>query len=78
MGLGKAARGIVTKPLLSLVLETLGRMPSEDDDPFLYENLEISPKTVENGKLTEVIVHILDDDELSAYKADDDREGARV
>ena len=78
MGLGKAARGIVTKPLLSLVLETLGRMPGEDDDPFLYENLEISPKTVENGKLTEVIVHILDDDELSAYKADDDREGARV
>ena len=77
MGLGKAARGIVTKPLLSLVLETLGRMPSEDDDPFLYENLEISPKTVENGRLTEVIVHILDDDELSAYKADD-REEARV
>ena len=77
MGLGKAARGIVTKPLLSLVLETLGRMPSEDDAPFLYENLEISPKTVENGRLTEVIVHILDDDELSAYKADD-REEARV
>lgn len=70
MGIGKAARGIATKPLLSLVLETLGRMPGEDEEPFLYENLEITPKTVENGRLTEVVIHILEDEELSAYKAD--------
>lgn len=70
MGIGKAARGISTKPLLSLVLETLGRMPGEDEEPFLYENLEITPKTVENGRLTEVVIHILEDEELSAYKAD--------
>ena len=78
MGIGKAARGIANKPLLSLVLETLGRMPSEDEKPFLYENLEITPKTVENGRLTEVIIHILDDDEISAYKADDVREEVRA
>jgi CBS domain containing-hemolysin-like protein len=68
MGIGKPARGIISKPLLSLVLETLGRIPEEDDEPFLYENLEITPKTVENGRLTEVIIHILDDDELNARR----------
>ena len=73
MGLDKAARGIVTKPLLSLVLETLGRIPAEDDEPFLYENLEITPKTVENGRLTEVVIHILDEDEMAA-KAEELRE----
>ena len=71
MGLGKASRGIATKPLLSLILETLGRIPGEDDESFLYENLEITPKTVESGRLTEVIVHILDEEELSARKAED-------
>jgi len=71
MGIGKAARGIANKPLLSLVLETLGRIPREDEDPFLYENLEITPKTVDNGRLTEVVIHILDDEETSAYKSDE-------
>lgn len=78
MGIGKAARGIATKPLLSLVLEKLGRMPLEDEEPFLYENLEITPKTVENGRLTEVYIQILDDDEISAQSADELRKEASV
>ena len=78
MGMGRAARGIATKPLLSLILETLGRVPNEDDEPFLYENLEISPKTVENGRLTEVIIHILDDDDLAEMKAEESGEEASV
>ena len=69
MGIDKAARGIANKPLLTLILETLGRIPAEDDEPFLYENLEITPKTVENGRLTEAIIHILDDEEIAAYRA---------
>ena len=64
--------------MLSLVLETLGRMPQEEEEPFLYENLEISPRTVENGRLTEVIIHILDEEELSARKADSAGEEASV
>lgn len=70
MGIGKASRGIANKPLLSLVLETLGRIPSEDEDPFYYENLEITPKTVENGRLTEVYIQILDDEDIAALKAE--------
>jgi len=78
MGIGKAARGIANKPMLSLVLETLGRIPSEDDEPFLYENLEITPKTVEKGRLTEVVVHILDEEDIAALKAEELREEVRV
>ena len=70
MGIGKAARPIAAKPLLSLILETLGRVPSENEDPFFYEKLEITPKTVENGRLTEVVIHILDEDELSELRSD--------
>ena len=78
MGIGKAPRGIANKPLLSLVLETLGRIPEEDEEPFLYENLEITPKTVENGRLTEVVIHILDEEDLAALKSDEPREEVRV
>ena len=45
---------------------------------YLYENLEITPKTVDNGRLTEVVIHILDDDELSAFKADERGEEVNV
>ena len=78
MGIGKASRSIANKPLLSLILETLGRIPSENEKPFLYENLEITPKTVENGRLTEVIIHILDDEDIAAYKADELREEVKA
>ena len=78
MGLGKAARGIANKPMLSLVLETLGRMPAEDEEPFFYENLEITPKTVENGRLTEVVIQILDDEDIASLKADESREEVQV
>lgn len=71
MGIGKASRGIANKPLLSLVLEKLGKIPEEDEEPFIYENLEIAPKTVENGRLTEVIVHILDDEDTVAPRVNE-------
>ena len=65
MGLGKAPRGVASKPLLSLILETLGRIPDEDES-FLLGNLEVSVKTVANGRVTEVLVHILDEETLVA------------
>ena len=68
MGIGVAPKHIAGKPLLSIMLEKLGRLPKEDEE-FLYEGMLISPKTVVDGKPTEVLVHILDDDELAEYKA---------
>ncbi|MBE5756862.1 MAG: HlyC/CorC family transporter [Clostridiales bacterium] len=67
MGIGPAPRQIASKPMLSFVLETLGHLPVEDES-FVYDNLEITAKTVENDKLTEVIVHILDEEDLLALK----------
>ncbi len=68
IGIGVAPKHIAGKPLLSIMLEKLGRLPKEDEE-FLYEGMVISPKTVVDGKPTEVLVHILDDEELAEYKA---------
>ena len=59
MSLGVAPRRIATKPMLSFILETLGHLP-EEDETFLYENISYTAKTIENGRLTEVLVHVLD------------------
>ena len=70
MGLGKAPRAVAPKPMLSFMLETLGHLPEEDEE-FLYENLEFSAKTVENGRVSEVIVHILSEEDLAEREASD-------
>ena len=61
-------RTVVAKPLLSFVLETLGRLPAEEES-FVYEDLEITAKTLEDGRLTEVIIHILGEDDLAELAA---------
>lgn len=63
-GMGKAPRGLVSKPLITLVLESLGRMP-EQEESFLYDHLEITVDTVEDGRPTFVVVHFLDDEALA-------------
>ncbi len=73
MGLGKAPRKIAAKPLLSFILETLGHLP-EEDESFLWENIRYTAKTVVDGRLTEITVHILDEDDLAALKAEESSE----
>jgi CBS domain containing-hemolysin-like protein len=68
MGLAKASRTIAPKPILSFMLEMLGHLPAEDES-FLYGDLEFTSKTVENGRVTEVIVHILDEEDLAERAA---------
>ena len=69
MGLGQAPRSIASKPLLSFILETLGHLP-EEDESFIYENMEFTAETVVDGRITEVVIHILDEDDLSELQAD--------
>jgi hypothetical protein len=69
MGLGAAPKKIASNPMLSFILETLGHLPVEDE-AFLYGNLYITAKTVTNGRLTEVIIHILDEEALAAMTAE--------
>ena len=77
MGLGDAPRGIASKPLLSFILEILGRLP-EEEETFVYENIEITAETVENGRVTEVLMHILDEEELDARRAAEQSEEVGV
>ena len=77
MGLGNAPRYIASKPLISFMLETLGHLPSEDET-FLHGNLEFTAKTVVDGRVTEVIVHILDEEDLAARAAAASGEEATV
>ena len=69
MGIGQAPRSIASKPLLSFILETLGHLP-EEDESFMYENMEFTAETVVDGRITEVVIHILDEDDLSELQAD--------
>ena len=77
MGIGRAPRAIASKPMLSFILETLGHLPKEEER-FTYENLEITPKTFVDGRVIEVVVHILDDEDLAKLNADDVREEMNV
>ena len=77
MGLGNAPRKIAAKPMLSFILETLGHLP-EVEESFLYDNIRYTAKTVVDGRLTEVTVHILDEDDLAALRAEESGEGVTV
>ncbi len=68
MGLGKAPRAIANKPILSFMLEQLGHLP-EEGESFIYDNLEIIAETMNDGKVTEVVIHILDEDDLKELEA---------
>lgn len=68
MGIGAAPRSIASKPILSFMLETLGRLP-EKDDSFLYGNLEFTAETVEENRVNQVLIHILDEDDLAERQA---------
>ncbi|MBE6602026.1 MAG: HlyC/CorC family transporter [Ruminococcaceae bacterium] len=69
MGLSPVPKSIASKPLLSFVLETLGHLPKEDES-FLYENLEFTAKTVVDGRVTEILIRILDEEALAALDSD--------
>lgn len=65
MGLATARRQIASKPLISFMLEVTGGLPAEGES-FLYENLEMTVLAVEQQRPTEVLIHILDEEDLAA------------
>lgn len=54
---------ISKRPVLSWIIETFGRIPDEDES-FIYKNLEITAKTVENNRVSEVEIRIIPEQEL--------------
>ena len=77
MGIGAPPRGVAAKPLLSFILEILGRLPAEEET-FTYANMDITAETVENGRVTEVIIHIIDEEGLAARRAAEQSEEVGV
>ena len=77
MGLENPPKNIAAKPILSFILETLGHLP-EEDESFVYENFEITAKTVVDGRVSEVIFHILDEKDLLQKQGEEDGEEADV
>ena len=68
MGIGKAPRNIAAKPLLSFILETLGHLPAEGES-FIYNDMTFTAETVVGGRVTEVLIHILDEDDIAELEA---------
>ena len=68
MGIGEAPKHMAQKPLLSVMLERLGRLPAEDE-VFFYEGMKITPKSVTGGKPLEVVLQLLDGDEAESEAA---------
>ena len=61
MGISPAPRHIAHKPLLSVMLEKLGRLPNEDEE-FFFEGMKLTPKSFVDDKPSEVIVQLVDED----------------
>ncbi len=64
MGVEKIPKAIAAKPIISFMVETLEHMPAEDES-FVYEGVEFTVKTVADGRATEVIIHILDEEDVA-------------
>ena len=73
IGIGAAPKNIANKPLLSVMLERLGRLPSEDES-FFYEGMKITPKSITDGKPLEVVLQILDDEETESGNTSTEKE----
>lgn len=73
IGLAKAPRAVAAKPVLSLMLEKLGKLP-EEGESFLVGNFEFTVETVEDGRPTRTEVHVLDEEELAERLAAQQKE----
>ncbi len=58
-------------PIISVILEHLGRIPEEDDDEsFIYGNLEFSVEEVENHRVVSAVIRLLSDEDLAEIAAE--------
>lgn len=67
IGLSSAPRAMASKPIISLILETFGRLP-EAEESFIYDCLEVTVEEIEGGRPVSVLVHSLDPEEIEERK----------
>ena len=70
MGTRCPRRQMANRPLITLLLSQFGRMP-EEEESFVYYNMEITVKKVENNRVESVVIHLLSEkDRFKATEAD--------
>lgn len=62
IGLPTPAQPVSQRPLISFILDTLGRMP-EEEESFEFQGVEIIAEEIKDGRLSQVVLHILDEEE---------------
>ena len=77
MGIDTVPKNIAAKPIISFMVETLEHMPTEDET-FVYDDIEFTVKTVADGRATEVIIHILDEEDIARLEQDEAEEEVTV
>ena len=71
MGIGRPPKNTAQKPLLSVILERMGRLPNEDEE-FVFEEMKIVPKQITDGKPVTVTVQLVSEEEADgALKSDE-------
>jgi len=73
LGIAPIRGELPMRPLLSVILEHFGSIP-EEDESFRLDRLEITVDKVENGRVSNVVLHLLDEDDLSEIEASKDGE----
>ena len=78
MGTRCPRRQMANRPLISLLLAQFGRMP-EEEETFVYYNMEITVKKVENNRAESVVIHLLSEkDRFRASEANAEEAEAPV
>ena len=72
MGIGRPPKNTAQKPLLSVILERMGRLPNEDEE-FVFEEMKIVPKQITDGKPVTVTVQLVSEEEADGPLKSDEK-----
>ena len=65
IGLPAPEQAVAQRPLISFVIDYFGKMP-EEEESFSYGGAELTVDEIKDHRLTQIVIHILDDEEVEA------------
>ena len=65
IGLPTPEQEVALRPLISFVIDYFGKMP-EEEESFSYGGAELTVDEIKDHRLTQIVIHILDDEEVEA------------
>ncbi len=63
IGLPAPEQAVAQRPLISFVIDHFGKMP-EEEQSFVYGGAELTVDEIKDHRLTQIVIHILDDEEV--------------